>query len=106
MVSIRLHVGTPTGGWQGLNHTAEGRIINLEHNGSRAVVQFEGGSKIWKGRKSDLERVRPITVGDLVKVGLYFFLLFLVNVLVCVDCDILRSIIGQRIFIICCIQSL
>lgn len=69
-MSVKLDVHQPEGGWQNINHADSGKILSIKgYHGEKAVVNFPSTGRRWKGMISELEKVRPITVGDLVQVS-------------------------------------
>ena len=56
----------PAGGWAGVTHNSVGTLLSV--NGEDVVVNFTE-CKEWRGLLTELEKVRPISVGDKVRVN-------------------------------------
>ena len=55
----------PAGGWAGVTHNSVGTLLSV--NGKDVVVNFTE-CKEWRGLLTEIEKVRPISIGDKVKV--------------------------------------
>lgn len=62
-----MEVNKPAGGWAGVTHNSKGTLLSV--NGDDVVVNFSECDE-WRGLLVELERVRPISVGDKVRVSI------------------------------------
>ena len=64
-VWVKKCITEPAGGWAGVKHNSVGTLLSV--NGEDVVVNFTE-CKEWRGLLTELEKVRPISIGDKVKV--------------------------------------
>ena len=66
-VWIEKSVKEPSRGWIGVTPISKGRLLSID--GDEVTVSFPEFAE-WKGFLKEIEKTRPIVVGDEVKVGL------------------------------------
>ena len=65
-VWVKKCITEPAGGWAGVTHNSVGTLLSV--NGEDVVVNFTE-CKEWRGLLTELEKVRPISIGDKVRVS-------------------------------------